>query len=119
TADLSAHLPTIETLARARPVTVMGMARRQAPGKDTLALVLSRAEVFLPLAGVVDVAAERGRLSTEAAETRSFIGMVEARLSDQAFLERAPATVVDKEREKLSAAQDRLKRLEELLARLG
>jgi len=95
-----------------------GASHRKAPGKDTLAIVLDRAEVFLPLGGVIDVDAERRRLDREITETETFLTGLGARLQDQAFLDRAPADVVEKEREKLAASQDKLARLKALKEQL-
>ena len=115
---LAQHVPAMETLARARPVSVHPAKQRQAPDKDTLALVLPEAEVLLPLAGVVDLAAERKRLAGEVANTEKFVSGVEARLNDQAFLSRAPEDVVEKEREKLASSRDKLGKLTSLLSQL-
>ncbi|MDO8472779.1 MAG: valine--tRNA ligase [Dehalococcoidia bacterium] len=115
---LIGHIAAMETLSRARPLSVHPSGERQAPGKDTLALVLPGAEVLLPLAGVVDLAAERKRLGTEIAAAEKFIANVESRMTDQAFLSRAPADVVEKEREKLTATRDKLDKLTALLAQL-
>ncbi|MEW6033558.1 MAG: valine--tRNA ligase [Chloroflexota bacterium] len=117
-AELARHVPTIETLARTRPVSVFPGERREAPDKETLALVLPGVEVLLPLKGVVDLDVERKRLADEVAAAEKFAGSIRSRLDDDAFCSRAPAEVVEKEREKLISATERLERLRSLLAQL-
>ncbi|MBI2853729.1 MAG: valine--tRNA ligase [Chloroflexi bacterium] len=116
--ELSRHIPAVETLARAKPVSFHDLSHRKAPGKETLVVVLGNAEVFLPLAGIVDLDAEKKRLNAEAATAEKYIAGVEARLLDKAFLSHAPAEVVDRERDKLTSTKDKLERLRSLLAQL-
>ena len=57
-------------------------------------------EVFLPLAGMVDLTAERERLARELAEAEATLGRAEQLLANPRFVERAPEAVVAKERER-------------------
>jgi valyl-tRNA synthetase len=68
--------------------------------EDRITLVVPPVEISLPLAGLVDVAAERERLEKELAEVQSQINRLEKLLTSP-FANKAPAEVVDKEREKL------------------
>ena len=79
-------------------------------------LVVGEVEVILPLAGLVDLGAERKRLQSEAEQTEAEITRTEALLANEGFIARAPAQVVEKERAKLAAAQDKLAKLTERLA---
>jgi valyl-tRNA synthetase len=91
------------------------------PGKraeKAVTLVIGEAEVILPLAGLVDLDAEKKRLEAEALSTAAEITRTEELLSNEGFTSRAPAQVVDRERAKLTVAQDRLARLRERLAAL-
>ncbi|MBP7757338.1 MAG: valine--tRNA ligase [Anaerolineaceae bacterium] len=80
-----------------------------------LALVIGGVEVFLPLADLVDMDAERERLQKELAEVESQITRLEELLASP-FAERAPAAVVDKERQKLAVYHETAARLREQLA---
>ena len=82
-----------------------------------LALVIGGVEVFLPLADLVDMDAERERLQKELAEVESQITRLEELLASP-FAERAPAAVVDKERQKLAVYHETAARLREQLAAL-
>ena len=72
---------------------------------DAAALVIGSVEIYLPLAGMVDLAAERARLEKELKETQSHIERLEKLLAGD-FASKAPAALVQKEREKLTAYQE-------------
>jgi valyl-tRNA synthetase len=59
--------------------------------------VVEGCEIYIPLGGVVDLAAERRRLERELARVDEELGRVEARLARAEFRERAPAEVVARE----------------------
>jgi valyl-tRNA synthetase len=81
-------------------------------------LVIGETEVILPLAGLVDLDAEKKRLEAEALSTAGEVTRTEELLSNEGFTSRAPAQVVERERAKLVAAHDRLAKLRERLAAL-
>ncbi|HFB99901.1 MAG TPA: hypothetical protein ENJ53_03760, partial [Phaeodactylibacter sp.] len=51
--------------------------------------------------------------------TKGFVTSIEKKLSNERFVQNAPAAVVDKERKKLADGLARIKILEETLAKLG
>jgi valyl-tRNA synthetase len=67
----------------------------------------------------IDVAAERERLTREAARLEAEIGKAEAKLGNAHFVERAPAAVVAQERERLANFTATLERIRSQLERLG
>jgi valyl-tRNA synthetase len=69
--------------------------------KDAIALVVGSAEIYLPLAGMVDLAEEKTRLEKELKETQSHIERLEKLLAGD-FAKKAPAALVQKERDKLA-----------------
>jgi valyl-tRNA synthetase len=109
----------MEILAKARPLTILGRQKREFARDKDLVLVLKEAEVVVPLAGVVDRLAEEQRLLKENEEIKERIAQLEARLRDNAFLGKAPAQVVEKEKQKLSMFEDKLKRLNQELSQLN
>jgi len=110
-----ASRPVIEALARARPLHVVDGADA-APREEAVAVILQGAEVVLPLAGLLDIEAERARLRGQAAQAEAEVQRLEAKLANEQFRSRAPQEVVAKEEGKLAAARARL---EGLQARLG
>ena len=75
-------------------------------------------EVFLSLAGVIDVAQERNRIGKEVSRTEERIGRLAGKLENKSFLDKAPAEVVEKNRQELSALQAQLEKLNEGLSQL-
>jgi valyl-tRNA synthetase len=109
----------IEILARARPLTILDRRKRESTKTKDLVLVLKEAEVVVPLAGMVDRLAEEQRLIKESEEINERIAQLEARLKDRAFLSKAPAQIVEKEKQRLSMLEDKLKRLNQELSQLN
>jgi valyl-tRNA synthetase len=81
-------------------------------------LVVRGEVVELPLAGVIDLAAERARLAREMAKCDADIARVDQKLGNADFLKRAPKEVVEGEREKRAEAQARKTKIAEALERL-
>ncbi len=73
--------------------------------KDAIALVVGSVEIYLPLAGMVDLADEKARLEKELKESQSHIERLEKLLGSD-FANKAPAPVVAKEREKLTGYKE-------------
>ncbi len=94
---LAEAAPLINALARC-VVTVSSAATRP---RDSAFAAVDSHEVFVHLAGVVDLAAERQRLAREIKKVEGEIAFVEAKLARREFVERAPAEVVERERERL------------------
>jgi valyl-tRNA synthetase len=116
--SLSAEASMIETLAKVRPLTILGRQKRESTKDKDMVLVLKEAEVVVPLAGMVDRLAEEQRLVKESEEIKERIAQLKARLRDNAFLSKAPAQVVEKEKQKLAMLEDKLKRLHQELSQL-
>jgi len=77
-----------------------------------MALVAGGVEVYLPLAGMLDIAKELDRLDTQMEKVRKQIERSQMMLYRPNFIERARPEVVQKERDTLAAAQDTLAKLE-------
>lgn len=74
------------------------------PG-DSTALVIGSIEIYLPLAGMVDTANEKARLEKELKEAESHITRLENLLNSD-FANKAPAALVQKEKDKLAGYKD-------------
>jgi valyl-tRNA synthetase len=109
----------IEILAKVRPLTILSRHKREPTKDKALVLVLKEAEVVVPLAGMVDRLAEEQRLVKESGEIKERIAQLDARLRDKAFLSKAPAQVIEKEKQKLAMFEDKLKRLHHELSQLS
>ena len=80
---------------------------------------MSNIEVFVDLAGLIDVEVEIARKRKEAEKLVGFITAKEKKLSNAGFVDRAPAEVVQKERESLDDLKAQLAAIEQLIERLG
>lgn len=76
-------------------------------------------EFFVPLANSIDVPAEKERMEKEIDYLKGFLKSVEAKLSNDRFVQNANVAVVDNERRKKDDALSKIKILEEGLAGLG
>jgi valyl-tRNA synthetase len=95
---LRAHVELVETLARARVTIDPGVTR---PRASALGIV-GRSELYVELQGLVDLGAERQRLEKEIKRTADAMAFTRGKLARPDFTDRAPAEIVDKEREKLA-----------------
>jgi valyl-tRNA synthetase len=82
------------------------------------AVLASGAELFVPLASVIDLDRERTRLRAELDRVSGQIGATEKRLANESFVSRAPAEVVEREREKLATFSEQREKLSRSLATL-
>ncbi len=92
---------------------------RQEPSEQSISLVVDDAIMYLPLAGMVDISAERDRLGREIGEVEAEIKRASDLLDNENFVSRAPENVVNKHRERLADAEERKSLLEERLNSLG
>ncbi len=111
----------IETLARVRPLTILdNWEGHEIAAEEVGAFMVYRGvEVILPRGGLFDPGAERKRLEKEMRGGEGEIARLEGKLRDDNFLSRAPANIVEREREKLIARKDKVERLRQRLAELG
>ena len=105
---------TFISLAGIDPENLNIVEKPLPPAEDQITLVVTPIEITLPLAGLVNVEAERERLEKELAEAESQIQRLE-KLLNSPFAQKAPAAVVEKEREKLAEYQETAERLKQQL----
>lgn len=70
------------------------------PEKSVAALV-GRTKIFVPLGDAVNVEKEKKRVSEKILEIERFLSGIEKKLANRSFLDKAPPEVVEKERSKL------------------
>jgi len=92
-------------------------------GKSTdsagsVSLATDSARILIPLAELIDKQAEAARLGREKEAVNKEISAVSSRLSNGNFTSKAPANVVELERQKLKKAQERLLNIERSIASL-
>jgi valyl-tRNA synthetase len=104
---------TIQRLARISQISLGTTAPQGA-----VQLIVRGEIAALPLAGVIDLAAENARLEKEMARVDTDIARIDAKLANGDFLRRAPEEVVEGEREKREEATARRSKIMEALERL-
>jgi valyl-tRNA synthetase len=73
--------------------------------RDAISLVIGSVEIHIPLTGMVDLAEEKSRLERELKEAESHVERLEKLLASD-FASKAPAALVQKERDKLAAYKE-------------
>jgi valyl-tRNA synthetase len=84
--------------------------------RQAAAAVTRGVEVFLPLRGLVDLDRESARLGSELAGARQDLARVRGKLDNREFVNKAPAAVVEREREKAAELELKCERLAKRLA---
>lgn len=83
--------------------------------KAAATVVIGDIEVFVPLAGLIDLDAERQRLTKELTAAQTDAERRRTRLSDETFVGKAPAAIVQRERDALAAVDAQIARLQQRL----
>jgi valyl-tRNA synthetase len=104
----------IARLARASSVSFADAAPPQS------AQIVVRGEtIAMPLAGLIDIGAEKARLTKELGKLDGDIAGTERKLNNPDFVAKAPEEVIEENRERVADARARQARIREALARLG
>ena len=116
----SATAPFFARLASASGIEVAESFPADRVSADTCVQVVTpAATAYLPLSDLVDYEKERERLTAEIAKVSAEVERLDKKLSNQGFVAKAPAAVVDAERAKLASAREKLTATEAALAKLG
>jgi valyl-tRNA synthetase len=116
--DAFALASTVRALTRMINAEELALAPDYVPPRGTPQVLTPLGDLFMPLAGLVDVAAERGRIDKELVKTEVELLAAQRKLDSPQFVENAPAAVVEEHRQRLVTAEARLAKLREMLAAL-
>ncbi|MGN6489483.1 MAG: valine--tRNA ligase [Devosia sp.] len=111
---VEAHLGSLTRLARLESVDYSS----EVP-PESAQIVLGEATFALPLAGVIDIAAERARLTKDIRKEDDEIEKIDRKLNNEQFVAKAPPEVIEEQRQRRADAVERRARLAEALARLS
>ncbi|MBR6315915.1 MAG: valine--tRNA ligase [Lachnospiraceae bacterium] len=92
---------------------------REGIGEDAVSVVIHDAIVYLPLAELVDLAAEKERLAKEEQKLLAEIARAEGMLKNERFLSKAPEAKVQEEKDKLEKYTQMLQQIKLQLAQMG
>lgn len=108
----------LKNLARLESISWIEDSSTEAIPESATALI-GEMQILIPMAGLIDVDAERERLNKDIQYNEGFVIKIEAKLSNENFVKRAPENVVAVERQKLADAQAKVKNLKEQLEKLN
>ena len=113
---LADAIPYVQNLARCEQVNVL-----PAIGADNNSSrsVVAGVEIELPLAGLIDVGAERARLEREIAKIEKELTPIQDKLNSPEFVKNAPAKVVQLNQSRIAEFQEKLTKLNENLQRIA
>jgi len=114
-----ATAPFFARLASASELEVAESFEGVISGDTAVQIVTDSATIFLPLSDIIDTEKERARLTAEQQKLLGEIERVEKKLQNESFVAKAPAAVVDAEREKLQKYRANLDGVLAALAKLG
>ena len=112
---LERHSDAIQRMARVGEI----IRDDQPIPPQSLVVVIDEATFALPVGHVIDLAAERARLEREIGKLATEIERGRQKLDNTDFVSRAPAEVIEQQRERLSEAEATRERLLQALHRIG
>ena len=110
------ELEVLKILLNAEPLDV---DNAYAAPKGTPTAITPLGELFLPLEGLIDVEAERARLSKDLAKTEAELEKVASKLADENFTSKVPQKVLDEHQQRKADWEEKLAKLKEMISALG
>ena len=87
--------------------------------KGSVQKIFGTITLALPLAGLIDVAAEKERLMKEREKLASYLKGLDAKLSNEAFVSKAPANIIADQRQKQAETRSSIEKIDEAYNRLA
>ncbi len=110
-----AGIPYIQRLASASDVVI----GKDLPTEGAVNVVTPDAKIYIPMAELVDFAAEKERLQKEKDKAQKDLDFFLKKLSNPGFVSKAPAAVVEKDKASAEKLKEKIAKLEESLSKLG
>jgi len=108
------HLePVIKKLANLKGVEVIS-----GEASGAISFLVKNVEYFVPVGDLVNVEEEIAKLEEKLQYTVGFLGSVEKKMNNERFVQNAPAAVVEKEKQKMADAREKIKVLEAQIKKL-
>jgi len=108
------HLePVIQKLANLSEVEVIS-----GEPESAVSFIVKNVEYFVPVGSLVNAEEEIAKLEEELKYTRGFLSSVQKKMSNERFVQNAPAVVVDKEKQKMADAEGKISVLEAQIQKL-
>ena len=106
-------IPFLKRLGYASDVTITGVTDADQDTKGMVTVITHAARISIPLAELVDMEKEKARMEKELKKNRAELDKLEAKLQNPGFVNKAPANVVEAERERAVKLRELVAKLEE------
>ncbi len=107
-AILQDNIEAVKALARVEEIEILEQGKRP---KGAASYIFNEIEIYVPLAGLIDIAQEMAKLEKEKGKVAKQLAKVEGKLGNSKFLDNAPPEVVAKEEDKKETMTAKLGRL--------
>ncbi len=115
-----AGIPFLKRLAYASDVTITGMSGAGSDGEENakgmVTVITHAARISMPMAELVDMEKEKARLEKQLGKDKAELDKLSTKLNNPSFVNKAPANVVEAERERAEKLTAVIAKLEEQLA---
>ncbi|MFH1287645.1 MAG: valine--tRNA ligase [bacterium] len=98
----------IKRLTKSKDITINGHAKKP---ENSASALTGKIEIFVPLAGIIDLEKENARLKKEIGNIENEIKRITSQLENKNFVERAPKEIVQKEKNKIILLKEKLEKL--------
>lgn len=105
--------PVIQKLANLSEVEIIS-----GEPENAISFIVKNVEYFVPVGKMVNAEEEIVKLEEELSYTRGFLSSVQGKMSNERFVQNAPAVVVDKEKQKMADAEGKIAVLEAQIQKL-
>ena len=115
----TAGIPFLKRLAYGSEVTITGMSGAQESDKGMVTVLTHAARISMPMAELVDLEKEKARMEKELGKSRTELEKLQTKLGNPGFVNKAPANVVQAERERAEKLVTLIAGLEEQLSSMA
>lgn len=107
-----------EDISRLAKLRTLTLADKPPVVRNAATALVERVKIYIPLEGVVDLNAEKGRINAEIAQKQKAADSLRGRLGNADFMSQAKEEIIAKEKERLQTLENQLGELKNVLANL-
>jgi valyl-tRNA synthetase len=98
----------IKRLTKTKDISIDTHAKKP---ENSVSALVGKIEIFVPLAGLIDLGKEKARLKKEIENAGNEIKRITATLENKNFVDRAPKEIVQKEKDKIVLLEEKIEKL--------
>lgn len=107
-----------EIINRLAKVEIQGIQAKQKKPEQSAMIALGKIKVYLLIKDLIDINAEKKRLTADLEQTNSYVKNLKMKLNNKNFVKNAPQDIVAAEKAKLQSAESKIKQLNQYLKNL-